>query len=233
MNRNDNLRLQINSSGHTLSPEEQEKLNEGVHTLARAVRGFPVAELHVDISFSARSNEYHIRTSLRLTKRTLATGQRDPLLYFAYERCISKLLKKLGAYKENLANKELYQAENRGLASPIEPASEPDLHGLEQAVQDRDFAVFRRAASVYDDTLSARVGRWIQRFPDVQARMGRDFAIADVVEEIYLNAFEQYETRPRIRLSEWLEKLIGPSLRELINHPDELENVSFAASAGE
>jgi hypothetical protein len=233
MNRIDNLRLEINSSGYTLSAEEREKLNVGVHTLARAVRGFPVADLHVDIARYSRSNEYHVRTNLRLTKRTLSTGQRDPLLYFAYERCISKLLKKLSAYKEDLANRELYQVGNEGGQNTVEPSSEPDGRALEKAVLERDFALFRTIVSVYDDALSARVGRWIQRYPEIQARVGREFIISDVVEEIYLNAFEQYESRPAIRMSEWLEKLIDPSLRALVDDPDERQNVSFAATAGE
>jgi hypothetical protein len=66
----------------------------------------------------------------------------------------------------------------------------------------------------------------------VQEKVGTDLAIADVVEAVFLNAFEGYEQRPeRIRLGRWLENLIDGSVKGLLRNPDEaLENISFARS---
>ena len=60
--------------------------------------------------------------------------------------------------------------------------------------------------------------------------MGTDLAIADVVEVVFLNAFEGYDQRPRdVRFGRWLETLIDGSLKGLLQNPDEeLENISFA-----
>ena len=67
-----------------------------------------------------------------------------------------------------------------------------------------------------------RVGRLVQRIPEAQARVGRELLLGDVVEEVYLNAFERFTRRPTdVRLSEWLEGLIEPSIRALMQHPEE------------
>jgi hypothetical protein len=64
----------------------------------------------------------------------------------------------------------------------------------------------------------------------VQEKVGTDLAIADVVEAVFLNAFERYDGRPRdVRFGRWLETLIDGSVKGLLRNPDEvLENVSVA-----
>jgi len=44
--------------------------------------------------------------------------------------------------------------------------------------------------------------------------------IGDLVEEVYLNAFERFAQRSaEVSLSDWLEALIDPSLKLLLRHP--------------
>ena len=46
--------------------------------------------------------------------------------------------------------------------------------------------------------------------------------MGDVVEEVYLDTFERFTRRPTgVRLREWLDGLIEPSVRALLRHPDE------------
>ena len=80
-----------------------------------------------------------------------------------------------------------------------------------------------------------RAGRWVQRYPEAQARLHSDFKLADLVEEVFLNAFEDYAGMPQERrFGEWLEDLIDPSLQGLLSDPDqELRNVSFARTLRE
>jgi hypothetical protein len=56
--------------------------------------------------------------------------------------------------------------------------------------------------------------------------------IADLVEELHLNAFERYRERPAHKpLHEWLDELVDLSVRAFAWQPDvERENVSFARS---
>ncbi|HZZ81660.1 MAG TPA: hypothetical protein VFE62_24375, partial [Gemmataceae bacterium] len=57
----------------------------------------------------------------------------------------------------------------------------------------------------------------------------------DAVEEVFLNAYERYPERPQaLRLGEWMEELIDPSLRALLEHPDEeLESINLARTLQE
>jgi len=101
---------------------------------------------------------------------------------------------------------------------------------LGQAVESGSYQVFRAALSGYEEWLRKRAGRWIQRYPTAEARVGRGLAIGDLVEAVYLNAFERYAQRPiQVSLHEWLEDLIDPSLKTLLRHPeDEQQNASLA-----
>ena len=80
-----------------------------------------------------------------------------------------------------------------------------------------------------------RIGRWIQRYPEVEGQIGVRFEIADVVEEVFLMAFDQYDRRPKdVRFGDWLEQLIDPSVKLLRDHTEEeLENIQFVRSSRE
>jgi hypothetical protein len=81
---------------------------------------------------------------------------------------------------------------------------------------------------MYEDQINKRAGRWIQRYPQLDAQLGQRFYLFEVVEEVFLNAFERFEQRPAVTLGEWLEGLIDESVRTLLEHPDlEKQNVSF------
>jgi len=106
---------------------------------------------------------------------------------------------------------------------------------LGEAIRSGDYRAFRMALSADEERLRKRVGRWIQRYPDAEARLGHGLAIGDVVEEVYLNAFESYSRRPmEVPLHEWLDSLIDRSLKMLLHHPEkERENASFARTVRE
>jgi len=78
-------------------------------------------------------------------------------------------------------------------------------------------------------TLRARVGRWVQRYPQIQAKIGTHFTIADIVEETFMLAFDRYkEWRPEMFFGQWLEALIDPAMKAIARDPDgELEVISF------
>jgi hypothetical protein len=101
---------------------------------------------------------------------------------------------------------------------------------LGHAVQAGDYHAFRNALLGYEEWLRKRVGRWVQRYPEAEAQIGRGLAIGDIVEVVYLNAFEQYANRPKqVSLHEWIDGLIDPSLKTLMRHPDEeSQAASFA-----
>ncbi len=69
----------------------------------------------------------------------------------------------------------------------------------------------------------------------MSAHIGRGLQIEDLVEDVFLTAFEEYEHRPReVRFGEWLGHLIDPAVKAMAAHPDrELENVHMARLARE
>jgi DNA-directed RNA polymerase specialized sigma24 family protein len=112
---------------------------------------------------------------------------------------------------------------------------DPDTGPLLEHVRAGDYMAFRNDLVLYEDWLRKRVGRWVQRYPDAEARVGDGLKIGDLVEEVYLNAFEHFTERPdEVSLSDWLDRLIDPSLKALLRHPDEeRENASFARTLRE
>lgn len=226
------LRIFFKTRNYELTPAERARMEEDTHTLARAVESFPVTDLHIEVFRHPRSGDFHVKTILRLTRKTLFTGDRDALPHPAYERCIRKLVKKVQAYKEKMSGVSAGARAAGGAQPGVVPDLEPDLAELERASAARDYAAFRNAMSAYDDALEHRVGRWIRRFPEVEERLGVDFLLSDILEEIYLNAFERFSRRPADRIGNWLERLIEPSLRVFIEDGEaEVEGMRTASGA--
>jgi ribosome-associated translation inhibitor RaiA len=224
------FRIQLDTKHCNVTPGEVAKMETALGHLERVAQSFPVSDLYIYVRHHPRSNDFHVKTSLVLPGRTLFTGDRDIAMYPAYERCVSKLAQKVEAYKRDLSNTAEVAKLEKGTHKQVEPTVDPDPRQLLDAVRNADYAAFRRATLGYEEPVRLRLGRWIQRFPDVQARMGKEFTVADFVEEVFLNAFERFEHRPGgMALGEWLEGLIDPSVKALVDHPDEeKENVRFA-----
>jgi hypothetical protein len=213
------------------SADEIAKMEAALGGLADLVRDFPTSDLYITIIYHSASNDYHVKTSLVLPNKTLFTGDRDYVVYPAYERCVHKLRNKVQGYKQKLANVPEYTKHTEGTRQEVQPTSIPDGAALERAIEAGDYAAFRRALDAYEDPLRQRVGRWVQRYPDIDAEIDSRFTIADIVDEIFLNAFEEFDRRPNgVALSDWLENLIDPSIKYMMRHPEELDNISQARS---
>lgn len=206
-----------------------------MESLRRVVANFPTSDFYITINFHPRSNDYHVKTSLVLSGRTLFTGERDEHSYPAFERCISKMVNKVNAYKSQLSNTPEISKHQKGTHQEILPTQEPDAATLEAAIDDGDYRQFRMATFGYEEAVRKRVGRWISRYPEIDALIGDRLQITDIVEDVFLTAFEEYPRRPQnVRFGEWLEELIDLTLKQLIRNPDEeLENIKFAQTFSE
>lgn len=226
-----NLRIETDSGNYRISPAEQDKMDRDLDTLRKLVATFPVAELKIELT---QQNPGYIRaaTSLRLPARTLFAADEDDYLHPAWERCIRRLVKKVEAYKAKLGNRPVYEKQAEGTLHDVQPNQLPDNDELHKAVDEMDYDRFRDLLAVYDESLENRVGRWIQRYPEIEVQLGQGLNISEIVEEVYLNAFDQFADRPPLRLGEWLESLIDPSVQLLLKQPDEEKaNLSFIQSA--
>jgi ribosome-associated translation inhibitor RaiA len=217
----DKPHVEINTQECSLAPQEAEKVDEALTPLRRVVDQFPVADLYITMARHPRSQDYHVKTSLLLPGKTLFTGDRAAELLPAYLRCVRKLVRKVESYKAELRDDAETRKQQKGTYQAVIPDQPCDFEEVTRSVAEQDYAAFRRATLMYEDSVRKRAGRWIQRYPEAEARLGTDLTLADVVEEVFLNAFENYEGAPWERpFCDWLEDLIDPSVRALLDHPD-------------
>lgn len=230
-----NIRIELDTKNCECTAQQIEKMERGLDTLAKLVKPFPVSDLYITVIYHAPSNDYHVKTALVLPGRTLFTGDRGPAVLPAYEQCVRKLVRKVTAYKQRMSAAAEHSKRVAGTQHDVVPTDVPDADVLGRAVEDYDYAAFRKAMTPYESPLRSRIGRWVGRYPQMEREIGNSFTIADIEEEVFLNAFERFADRPRnVSLAQWLEGMIDPSVRLLLANPDEeLENIEMIRSARE
>ena len=218
---------------YDLPDAERGRLEHGLDGLTRMVEKFPVADLHVMVEGNARSNDVSVKLTLILPGNTLVTNDRDAVLTVAFDRCLAALTDLVEGYKARLDGQGERAKLEKGTAHDLLPTQSIDLGAVDRAVAAGDYAAFRAALLPFEDPVQARAGRWVQRYPEYEARIGKDIKLSDVTEEIFLTAFDRYATRPDgLHLSEWLGNLIDPSVKALMtNTADEKENINLARTA--
>ena len=228
------LQIEIDAKEYELTPEERAHINPDVDRIGEAVRSFPMSQLWLTIVYHPRSNRFHAQAKLKLPGETIITGHHDPVLEAAVGWCADKVVRRVQAYQARPDHEAVDQAARRAEADRnlIAP-TEPDSGKLGQAVQSGDYAAFRRALLKQEEPLRKHAGRWVQRYPHVQAEIGRTLEIADIVEEIFLLAFERHVDRPlHIPFHQWLESLTDEAMKSLWNNDEELMEARAAISAG-
>lgn len=227
-----NLRIELDTHNCDFSAEAIENMEAGLEPLRKPVEKFPVSDLYITITFHSRSNSHRVKTALVLSGRTLTTSDVDDDAYTAFKRCIRKLVRKLETYEASLERSAERSKHLKGTYQAMIPDVEPDADRLRAAVDRQDYRAFRDSMAMYEELLRQRIGRWVQRYPDVERRIGDDLELADMVDEVLLNAFERWDERPSgVPLGAWLEHLIEPSIQLLAEHPtEELENIQFSRS---
>lgn len=226
----------LDTKNCSLRRSEIEAMEESLGALEAVASSFPFADLYVTVSYSGRSEEYHVKTSLKLPGRILFTGEHDSVALPAYERCIRKLVRKVEDYKNKMETRHGERGRfASGTRQTVDPDMLPALEQLEKAFQTQDYDAFRNELAGFEESVRRRVGRWIQRYPELDATFGEYLPMSDLVEEVMLTAFERYESRPTVmRIGDWLESLIDPAMRSFLRHPDEeLEAISFAKTLHE
>jgi ribosome-associated translation inhibitor RaiA len=228
-----NLRIELDTKGCELSAPEIAEIEEDLDTLRQLVEDFPVSDLHITVVYHQRSDDYHVKTSLALSGRKLFTGDRHAKFHPAFESCVRKLTKKVRAYKNDMRIGSDASKQASGTRQDVQPAGEIDLKALSHAVDVKDYPAFRRQIDVFEPSLMERIGRWIERYPEIRSQLDPAVSVSDIVEEVFLNAFDRFATRSHeVPPGKWLESLIDPSIQVHLQSPDqEFERISFSKSA--
>lgn len=230
-----NLLVDLDMKHGTLPADELNKMESMLSPLSDMVRHFPVSKLHILVNYRHRTMDYSVRTSLILSGETLVSSAHHPQAHAAFEHCVQNLVRELERYKDRLNDTAERAKHVEGTHHELVPTLAPDGEAVENAVREGDYAAFRSALSGYDSPVSTQAGRWIERYPEVAARLGVDLHLEDIVEDVFLTAFEEYEHRPKeIRFGEWLGRYIDTAIKAIAAHPDaELENINMARLARE
>lgn len=201
--------------------------------VARQVGNFPVADARVQIEWNGRNSEYTVKLALILPNEVLVTSDHDFDAGTALRRATSSLEHAVRRFKEQLDQVADRRRVETGTRQAVAPTGSVDLAALDRAAASADYPAFRSAVAPYEDALRTRIGRWVERYPDMAARVGRGIRIADLVEGVLLTAFEKHAARPaNERYGDWLETLIDEEVRAFAHDPEgELENVNLARSA--
>jgi len=228
-----NLRIELDTKGCQLSAEEIEDMEFDLHTLRNLVEDFPVSDLHITVVYHQKAHDYHVKTALALSGRKLFTGERHTKVHPAFEACIRKLTKKVRAYKRQMRVGEQAEKLSAGTRHTVEPIGEIDVNALIAAVKQDDYIAFRKEIDVFETSLAPRITHWLQRYPEIETALDHPISVSDVVEEVFLNAFDRFEQRSHdVPPGEWLESLIDPSVQAILQAPDEeYERIQFAKTA--
>jgi ribosome-associated translation inhibitor RaiA len=230
-NSNDHdLRIEVDRGGVFLSPTDWARMESDLNLLRRLIRPFPKSELKIE--FSPHRGSVRVGTTLWLAGETLYAADEDASLHVAWEACVHALEREVGKYKDRLSNKPAYTKQQEGTQQKITPTMLPDPKAIDAAVAELDYPTFRQVMGSYEESVESRVGQRIERYPQAEQMLGTQFTLRDLVESVFLNAFEQYSARPAVPLGAWLEDLIDQSIRAMLAHPDEeQENARQAETA--
>ncbi len=237
--RRDELIVEYSLHRCSLSAHEWAACEQDLELLERVVARFPASLLHVDLSQHARTGAWEVKLDLLLARSLNFFARRIAARpHPAFKRCVRRLISSVRAFRDSRNGHERRGRERRGQVEiptrHVRAPVEPDLHQLAEAAADGDYPAFRNAIALYRETLRMRLGRRIELHPDAAAQLGVRISLEDCVEEVFLQAFENFQRRPTAPagLGAWLETLLDRSIRTLARDPDEERRVlGFARTA--
>lgn len=230
------LNVQLDCKDCQIPADERSRMQESLVYLGEQVEEYPASDLKARIVYHPQSQTYHVELHLQVPGRKLISAQTDPYLDSAFQRSLDELRKAVDEYNRSPDQEAINALKQRlGLQRDVVAPEPPEPGPLAQAVEQADYAAFRAALAPFDTWLNDRVGRWLSRNPAVEAEVGKTIRPSEVVEEVYLNAFEVFPKRPAdLAFHQWLQTLIDPSIKRLLQHPDqEKQNISMAETLQE
>lgn len=222
------LRTHVETRHFSLRRSEIESLKDRVRPLTFATGGFAFADFHITMAFLLPGEEYHVKCRLCLPGRLLLSGEHDSVLLTPYDHCVHKLTKKAELESARRRGRRPSATEPLAGSAGGRPRPGAERHGeiawvrLARAVGNDDAATFMEELSEFEALIRKRVRHWVHENVGNENVPGDRRVVKDLVEEVVLTAFERYETRPpSMRLEDWIEILIDPTLRSLLERADE------------
>ena len=227
------LQIELDMKHCELSAGEIAAIENEVEPLHALSAEFPVSDLNILIAYHERTQSYYANLALVLSGRTLATTRTAETMLAAVDACVEKLVRRLLQYKAELGDTSERDKHRKGTRHEVLTNLPPDVERIREAVSTGNYVGFRQAMHPYEDAVQDRIGRWIERYPDLEGELGNRWVLGDFVEEVFLTAFEEFDQRPeQVRFGQWLEGLIPGAIRAIARDPDgQLDNIEFVRTA--
>lgn len=224
------LRIEVKTHGFELRPDEFTSIETCLNKIRDAIADFPTKNLIITIFYHHRPEDFHVKTSLTLPSGTLFTGERNKVLYPAIESCVDKLLAKVERLKQQFESKEETTKQAIGTHHTLETTLDFDTKDLEDAIFFQDYLRFRRGLDGFEPALTEKIGRWVQRYPEIEEQFSDGILISDIVEDVFYHAYEHFNERsPDVPPGLWLESLVDPTIQDLLHFPEsEFVNICYA-----
>ena len=211
-------------------PQDELTAHAGVLApLGEAVRDFSHSELGVKIVRHPRSQEYHVEARLKVPGRTLFSGDRDPYLDSAFQRRVRKLTLKAEEYARHPERDAVAAAARLTvLDRDVMLPEERDAGRLGEAFcavitgYSASACPATRSGSARRRPLDPALPRGgsPHRRRAAYRRPGRG-GVPQRLRALRRRPFE-------VPLNRWLDELIDPSVKMMLQHPDEEgENASL------
>lgn len=223
------FRTDLDVDGFTPTDGERTLIDAEIERIAPLVEEFPTQILHVNLKYNSNSEEYEIKLALILPGQSFATGDVSEAWSQSLEKSVHKMIRRIEHYKSSMEGEPEQARAAAGTTMEVEPNQRLDAKQVAAAIESSSYNDFRKAMYPIEESLRNRIGRWVQRYPQIQASIGDRFEIADIVEETLMLAFDRYEDwQPEMFFGQWVETLIDPAMKMIAKDPDgELEAISF------
>ncbi len=219
----------LDVEGFTPTDAETQAIAAEVDRIRPLIEDFPTQILHINLEYNSNSEEYRVKLALVLPGQTFATGDVSEAWEPSLEKSVQKMIRRIEHYKGTMSGDPEQARIAAGTTMEVEPNRRMDGQQVVAAVASGNYTEFRKAMYPIEESLRNRIGRWVQRFPQIEDKIGTRFTIADVVEETFMLAFDRYaEWRPEMFFGQWIETLIDPAMKAIAHDPEgELETISF------
>lgn len=179
------LAVDWNDAGAHLTPDQKAEVLSRLPHLARAVRDFPVAALHVEVELNPRKGGYGVSVNLPLPARSLYAAEWARDLGAAARSAMNKVASQVAAYRALLRRHE--RRSDRREVRPPAPAPQPPGPGIERTRQ-------------VLESLRGRVARLVRHEivhdPSLSGVAKEAISVPDVVDEALVWTMANLERRP-------------------------------------
>src|SRR5205807_6159991 len=132
--------------------DERTRMQRSLEPLGRAVEDFPRTDLWLKVlRHPGNASPYHVEAKLRLPGQTFFSGDWDPYLDTAFQRCVRKLVQKVSDYKQRPDRKaDESNGRRAALGRNVVAPEAPDAGPLGRAVGAGASRAFRNALAGYE-----------------------------------------------------------------------------------